>query len=146
MSVTPTLYNLFDETDFQYWELQINNGNLPTPEQLARLLEANPDKPLPSWLRPLIIMGIRRELKAKRGRPPKSLCAQLRLWAAMGEYRAVLAQIQDGDDKQSEARSAHAARAADQRPAHERAAEHLVREWRLPMSWRSFLNEVHSKK
>ncbi|EHR04595.1 hypothetical protein [Bradyrhizobium sp. WSM471] len=142
----PTLYDLFDETSFEYWRRQIQDGVLPTPEQLACLLEANPEHPLPPWLRPLVIMGVRGQLKGKRGRPQKSALAQLCLWAAIGEYKILLPRLVDEQKAEDQARPAHVIRGADHKPPHQKAAERIVLEWHLRMDWRSFLNEVHSKK
>lgn len=89
----PTLYDLFDETSFRYWKLQLQNDNLPTGEQLARLLEANAPRPIPSWLTPLVIRGLRGELKGKPGRPKKGFIDKTRLELAAREYGRLLKQM-----------------------------------------------------
>ncbi|MET4183441.1 hypothetical protein ABIB94_005560 [Bradyrhizobium sp. JR7.2] len=146
MTGQPSLYNLFDQTDVQYWELQIEKGNLPTPEQLALLIKKNSDQPLPAWLTALVIRGLRGELKGKRGRPHRSSYHQLCVWAAAAEYKCVLAQMLQAEDAEHNGGAAKTGKGRTHKPAHERAAEQVVTEWRLPMSWRSFLNEVRSKK
>jgi hypothetical protein len=145
-SCEPTLYDLFDENSFEYWRRQVQDGTLPTSEQLASLLEANPEESLPAWLRPLVIMGVRGRLTGRRGRPPKSAFAQLCLLAAIGEYRDVLSRLAEEQKEERQARPKGIKKGADHKPAHQMAAEQVVREWHLAMDWRSFLNEVHSEK
>jgi hypothetical protein len=142
----PTLYQLFDETDFRYWKRKMQQGKLPTPDQLALLLENNPGEPLPSWLRPVVVKAIRGKLKGQRGRPHKSSLRYLRFWAAVGEYRDVLARMQRADKANPKGRAATTGKGRTHPPAHQRAAEQVVSDWKLPMSWRSFLNEISPKK
>lgn len=143
---TPTLYEVFDETNLEFWKLRIESGMLPSPEQLAALLEQNWDEPLPFWLRPVVVQAVRGKLKAKRGRPAKSHYYQLCLSAAIGQYERLLKQATGTRDAASRAGAAKAARGRTHEPLHERLAKEVVDEWRLPINWTSFLNEISSRK
>lgn len=138
----PTLYELFDETNLEYWRPRIESGTLPSPEQLAALLEQNWDQPLPFWLRPVVVQAVRGKLKAKRGRPVKTNYYQLCLSAAIGQYQRLLKQTIQAEKAANQTSAAKAAEGA----THQRLAEQVVREWKLPISWSSFLNEISSRK
>lgn len=140
----PTLYDLFDDTSFEFWRRQVQAGVLPTPEQLARLLEANPDQPLPPWLGPILSKASRGELKAKRGRPPRESSLQTRRWLARADYVWRLAEAREAGRAEAENRPISKGRL--HRAAHERIAAEVVTRWKLPIHWRSFLNELHSRK
>lgn len=87
-----TLYEVFDETDLEFWKLRIESGTLPNPQQLAALLEQNWDKPLPHWLKPVVVQAVRGKLNAKRGRPAKTNYYHLCLSAAIAQYERLLKQ------------------------------------------------------
>ena len=143
----PTLYDLFDEASFRYWELQVQQGREPTPEQLARLMEANLDHPIPSSLQPILIKALRGELKGRRGRPPRDADQQTRLWLAKADYHWRLQEQRQAEAAQrAQAPETRAAKGRLHKPAHERVAEDVIRRWRLSMSVRAFLNEVGSRK
>lgn len=143
----PTLYDLFDETSFGYWELQLRNGREPTPAQLADLIDANPDQPIPAWLGPVLSKGLRGKLKIKRGRPARDRHQENRLWLAKCDYQLSLAEQRQAKRKASTTAARKSTpRGSAQMPVHERVADEVIRRWRLPMSVRSFLNEVASRK
>ena len=139
----PTLYERFDETNLEFWRPRIERGALPDPEQLAALLEQNWDEPLPFWLRPVVVQAVRGELKAKRGRPAKSNYYQLCLSGAIAHYERLLKQARKAA---SPAGAAEVARGRTHEPLHEQLAKQVVDEWRLPIEWTSFLNEISSRK
>lgn len=145
-SQEPTLYDLFDETSFEFWRRQVQAGVLPTAEQLARLLEANPDQPLPPWLGPILSKALRGELKAKRGRPPRESSLQTRLWLARADYIWRLDEARDAARADRRAENRPIPKGRLHRPAHERIAAEVVTRWKLPIHWRSFLNQLHSRK
>lgn len=143
----PTLYELFDETNLEFWRAGIDRGTLPNPEQLAALLEQNWDKPFPSWIRPVIVQAVRGKLKAKRsGRPARSLYYQLCLSVAIAEYQGLLKQAVRAKKAASRAGAAKVTKGRTHEPLHERLAKQVVSDWKLPISWKSFLNQVRSQK
>lgn len=166
MSGKPTLYELFDETSLQYWGRLTASGVQPNREQLAALIAANIEEPLPAWLNPLILKGLRGELKGKPGRPKKGALDRYRLELAAVEYKRLLqeppgpkqtdatgsarrtitkqeARKQDAR-KQAAGKQGASGRALE--PRHERAAKIAIKTWGLRMNWTSFLNEISSKK
>jgi hypothetical protein len=64
----PSIFDLFCDTSLIRWERLIGEGELPSKEQLAGILEANASKPLPAWLIELAAKGLRGELKGRAGR------------------------------------------------------------------------------
>lgn len=142
----PTLYELFDETNLEFWRARIERGTLPNPEQLAALLEQNWDQPFPSWLRPVVVQAVRGKLKAKRGRPARSHYYHVCLSVAIAEYQGLLKQAVRAEKAASRAGAAKARKGRTLEPLHERLAKQVVSEWKLPISWKSFLNEVRSQK
>ena len=65
MAKIPTLYELFDPTSLIRLQRSIAEGKVPNPEELAAVLEANSERPLPPWFVALIIKGLRGELKKR---------------------------------------------------------------------------------
>jgi hypothetical protein len=140
-----SLYELFDELDVRYWERLIKSGTNPNKEQLAALIEANAAKPLPAWLNPFILKGLKGELKGKPGRPKKSMLDDVRFEVAVAEYKRLLKALavrEEGSVKGAKKR----ARSTVIEPRHQRAAKMAIKSWGLRMDWRSFLNEISSKK
>ncbi|UWU67593.1 hypothetical protein [Bradyrhizobium sp. NC92] len=143
----PTLYDLFDETTFRYWELQLQQGREPTPEQLARLMEVNPDHPVPPWLQPILIKALRGELKGRLGRPPRNADQQTRLWLAKADYHWRLQELRQAETaERAQASPTRAAKGRLHTPAHERVAGDVIQRWGLSIGVRAFLNEIGSRK
>jgi hypothetical protein len=67
MANNPTLYDLFDATSLQNCERLANTGEIPTADQLADIIAANPGEPLPLRFNELVVKALRRELKQKPG-------------------------------------------------------------------------------
>src|SRR5207248_10220770 len=93
MEKSPTLYELFDPTSLIRLQSSIAEGKVPNAEELAAVLEANSERPLPPWFVALIIKGLRGELKKRPGRPAASALAQIRLALAKQEYGRYLAWL-----------------------------------------------------
>ncbi|MGY4626678.1 hypothetical protein [Bradyrhizobium sp. USDA 4486] len=142
----PTLYEIFDETNLEFWRPRIESGIMPDSEQLAALLDQNWAKPLPSWLRPVVLQAVRGKLKAKRGRPARSLYYQVCLSAAIAQYERLLKQAVRARKGANRAGAVKTPKGRTREPLHERLAEQVVSEWKLPISWKSFLNEISSRK
>jgi hypothetical protein len=143
----PTLFDLFDATSLQNCRRQLQDGNIPTSDQLAGILEANASRPLPPWFTDLIAKSLRGELKRKPGRPKESLWSQCRLAAAKQDYHAWLNWL-TRREKALGLGGWTVLRGKDWwcGPPHERAARIVTHRWRLHMSWRSFLNKISSEK
>ena len=67
MAKIPTLYELFDPTSLIRLQRSIAEGKLPNAEELAAVLEANSERPLPPWFVELIIKGPARPVKKAAG-------------------------------------------------------------------------------
>lgn len=146
MPSTPTIYDLFDETRLQYWERLVKQGIEPNRGQLASLIEANLAEPLPSWLNPIILKGLRGELKGKPGRPKKGFIDKTRLELAAADYKRLLQEMSRAEQTKARGTAKRGAKEPALEPRHERAAKVAIETWRLQMSWRSFLNEIASEK
>jgi hypothetical protein len=60
MKTDPNLFQLFgSETELSAWEARIQQGRLPTRDQLKTILLANRHQPWPEWLIDVVIMGNR---------------------------------------------------------------------------------------
>lgn len=147
MQPEPTLYDLYEQTSFRYWERQITENIFPTAEQLAALIEAHAAEPLPVWVNPLIAKGLRGELKGRAGRPKETPRASMRFAVASRLYHKLLPWL-----RKREARVGlvgwSAVRGKDwwSGPPSERAARIATAKWLPHMSWRSFLNRLSSQR
>jgi hypothetical protein len=145
MSQSPTLYDLFDPTSLVRLERSIAEGRIPNREELAAVLEANSDRPLPPWFVATLIKSLRGELKSRPGRPKDHPLLRMRLDLAKLKYERYLAWLQK---RQSSCglQSWSAMRGKDwwKGPPHQRAARIVTARWLKHMSWRAFLNRVSS--
>ncbi|MFK4401901.1 hypothetical protein [Bradyrhizobium elkanii] len=143
----PTLYDLFEETSLRNCKRRLDAGEIPTSQQLADILSANADRPLPVWFSDLVAKCLRGNLKRRAGRPKERLIQQIRFVAAMADYQAYLRWLTERN-RTSGLQGWSILRDQDwwSGSPHERAAKIVTRKWRLPISWRSFLNRVSSDK
>jgi hypothetical protein len=56
---TDSIYDHFDTKSFRFWERAIARGRFPTSPELVDLLEANSGDAIPSWLTPILVLGLR---------------------------------------------------------------------------------------
>ena len=147
MTENPSIFDLFCDTSLTRWERLIGEGELPSKEQLADILEANASKPLPAWLIELAAKGLRGELKGRGGRPKQDALSEIRFSVAASQYSRVHRWVQKrqqtiGLDGWS------ILRGKDwwQGPPHERAARIVTARWLRRISWRTFLNRLSSQK
>ncbi|MGY4406860.1 hypothetical protein [Bradyrhizobium sp. USDA 3315] len=143
----PTLFDLFEATSLQNCKRLLDAGEIPTSEQLADILSANAHRPLPAWFLDLVAKALRGELKRRAGRPKERLIQQIRFAAATADYGPHLGWLTKRD-RTSGLRGWSLLRHQDwwSGPPHERAAKIVIKKWRLPISWRSFLNRISSDK
>jgi hypothetical protein len=143
----PSLYELFEATSLQNCQRLLDNGEIPAPELLADILEANAGKPLPAWFIELVAKSLKGELKRKPGRPKETFLARCRFAAAEHEYLSLLNWLVKRE-KTLGLKGWPILRGKEwwAGPPHERAAKIAIEKWRLHMSWRSFLNRVSSEK
>jgi hypothetical protein len=137
-----SIFDLFDEASFRYWEREISKGRFPTSLELADLLDANSDSIIPSWLNPIIIQGLRGNLRGRAGRPPATVWENMILQVAIAQYEDYLSQEQ-AHEKASNLTGESALHVGS---PHERAARRVTAHWLPHMNWRSFLNLVSSRK
>jgi hypothetical protein len=121
-------------------------GKTPTAGELASVLEANAEQPLPAWFVEMVVKSLRGELRRRPGRPKQSFLAEVSVAVAKGEYQRCLAWLQKREQS-SGLRGWAAVRDKDwwAGPPHERAARIVTAKWLSHMSWRTFLNRVSSQ-
>ena len=147
MSENPNLYDLFGPASLNRWERLVSEGEFPTNQQLAEIVEANAGDPLPSWLIELVAKGLRGELKQRAGRPKQNALSEMRFTVAKFQYSRVLRWLQKRAQK-NDLRGWSILRGQDwwQGPPHERAARIVTARWLRHMTWRTFLNKLSSQK
>ena len=138
MSSRPSLFDLYDS--LLNLERRIAEGEIPTAAELATVLEANSGEPLPAWFSALVAMGLRGELKKKRGRPPKDdALASIRFQLAMAEYDQCLTWLREPERSvEPEGWTAVCDQSWGGRPPHERAARLVTSRWFRHMDWDRF--------
>jgi hypothetical protein len=147
VSENPNLYDLFGPTSLKRWERLVSEGELPTNQQLAEIVEANAGHPLPSWLIELVAKGLRGELKQRAGRPKQSALSEMQFTVAKFQYSRVLQWLQKREQTY-DLRGWSILRGQDwwQGAPHERAARIVTARWLRHMTWRTFLNKVSSQQ
>jgi hypothetical protein len=141
MSELPTVYDLFGPTSLLNLERSLAAGEIPTPAELAAILEANSKKPLPPWFLELIAKSLRDELKGRRGRPKKDFLSRTSLEIAKWKYKRYLAWLQKREASSGlEGWSGIRGKDWWAGSPHERAARIVTARWLKNMDWRAFLN------
>src|SRR5258707_6995361 len=142
---TSSLYDLYGPTSLVNLERSIGEGKIPTAAELADILEANSDSPLPSWFIAMVVTSLRGELKRRRGRPEASFLSETCFEIAKWKYPLYLAWLQKREDSSGlEGWSAVRGQEWWAGPPHERAARIVAKQWLKHMSWRAFLNRISS--
>jgi len=145
MSKPPSLYDLYGPTSLLNLERSIAEGKNPTAEELAGVLEANSEKPLPPWFIATVIKSLRGELKRRQGRPKASALLEIRFAIAKANYPLYLEWLQKRQRSSGlEGWSAVRGKAWWDGPPHERAARIVTARWLKHMSWRAFSNRISS--
>ena len=67
MSKVPSLYDLYDATSLLNLERSIAEGKTPKGPEIAAILEANSDGPLPPWFVEIVVKSLRGGLKKRAG-------------------------------------------------------------------------------
>jgi hypothetical protein len=139
------IYDLYGPTSLLNLERSIADGKIPTGPEIAAILEANSDKPLPPWFIEIVIKSLRGELKKRAGRPKESSLAEIRFAIARWKYPRYLAWLQKRQ-RSSGLDGWPAVRGKDwwTGPPHERAARIVTEQWVKHMSWKAFLNRISS--
>ena len=147
MSENPNLYDLFGPTSLNRWERLVSEGELPTNQQLAEIVEANAGDPLPGWLIELVAKGLRDELKQRAGRPKQNAHSEMRFTVAKFQYTRVLRWLQKREQTIG-LRGWPILRGQEwwQGPPHERAARIVTARWLRHIYWKTFLNKLSSQK
>jgi hypothetical protein len=145
MSKLQSVYDLYGPTSLLNLENSIAEGKTPTAAELAAVLEANSEKPLPQWFLAMVVSGLRGELKKKRGRPKDSALSEIRFAIAQSKYRRYLAWLRKRE-RSFGLEGWPAIRGKDwwSGPPHERAARIVTARWLKHMSWRAFSNRRSS--
>jgi hypothetical protein len=141
----PSLYDLYAPTSLLNLERSISEGKIPTGSELAAVLEANSETPLPPWFTAIVIKSLRGELKRRKGRPKASFLSEICFTIAKGKYPLYLAWLQKRERSYGlEGWSAVRGKDWWAGPPHERAARIVTARWLKHMSWRAFLNRPSS--
>jgi hypothetical protein len=146
MSKTQNIYDLFGPTSLSRWERLIADGKTPTKIELADILEANREEPLPPWFIETVVKSLRGELIRRPGRPKEGALLQIRFQLAKAKYPLYHEWLKkrkrvSGLNGWPAVRKKH----WWQGPPHERAARIVTGRWPNKMSWRAFLNRVSSQ-
>ena len=131
-----TLEELFGETSLVAWKKRLDGGEVPSLAQIADIIEANKDEPLPAWF----VEHVCKHDKPKRGRPP--LKESDKDMFARYLYQVELAKFQ------AERKSALASgqkRAKGERPPNELAARYVQKTCYKYKTWRAVLNMMSSR-
>jgi hypothetical protein len=141
MSKVQSAYDLYGPTSLLNLERSIAEGKIPTAAELAAVLEANSEKPLPPWFIAMVVKSLRGELKKRPGRPKASPLLEIRFAIAKCKYPLYLAWLQKRE-RSSGLKGWSAVRGKDwwTGPPYERAARIVTQRWLKHMSWRAFLN------
>jgi hypothetical protein len=146
VSKNPSLYDLFGPTSLARWERLVSEGELPTKQQLAEIIEANAGEPLPSWLIELVAKGLRGELKQRAGRRKQNALSEMRFTVAELQYSRVLRWLQKREQTIGlDGWSILQGKDWWQGPPHERAARIVTARWLRHISWRTFLSRLSSQ-
>jgi len=142
---TPSLYDLYGPIGLLNLERSIGEGKIPTAAELADILEANSEKPLPPWFIAVVVKSLRGELKKRPGRPKGSSLLEIRFALAKARYPRYLAWLQKRQ-RASGLVGWAAVRGKDwwAGPPHERAARIVRQRWLRHMSWKAVLNRISS--
>ena len=90
MSKVPSLYDLYGATSLLNLERSIAEGKTPTGPEIAAILEANSDGPLPPWFIEIVTKSLRGEIKKRAGRPKESWLSEIRFAIARLEVPACI--------------------------------------------------------
>ena len=141
----PSLYDLYGPTSLLNLQRSITEGKIPTAAELADILEANSEKPLPPWFAAILVKSLRGKLKRRRGRPKESFLSETSFEIAKWKYSLYLAWLQKRERSYGlEGWSAVRGKDWWAGPPHERAARIVTARWLKHMSWRAFLNRPSS--
>jgi hypothetical protein len=145
MSNLPSLHDLFGATGLPNLERSIAEGKIPTAAELANILDANSERPLPAWFLAILIKSLRGELPRRRGRPSETFLSETRFEIAKWEYPRYKAWLQKrkGSSGLNGWSAVRGHEWWDGAP-HERAARIVTARWLKHMTWRAFLNRVSS--
>jgi hypothetical protein len=146
MSKVPNLYDLYGPTSLVNLERSIADGKMPTGPEIAAVLEANSDEPLPPWFIAIVVKSLRGGLKKRPGRPKENFWAETRFEIARWKYPRYLAWLQKRQ-LSSGLNGWAAVRGKDwwTGPPHQRAARIVTKRWLKHMSWTTFLNRISSQ-
>jgi hypothetical protein len=134
MTKIPSIYDLYGSASLLNLERSIAEGKIPTAAELAAILEANSEKPLPAWFMATIVKSLRGELKKRPGRPKASPLSKIRFAIAEARYPLYLSWLQK---RQKDGWSAVRGKDWWSGPPHERAARIVTKQWLKHMSWRA---------
>jgi hypothetical protein len=141
----PNLYDLYGPTSLLNLQRSITEGKIPTAAELADILEANSEKPLPPWFAAILVKSLRGKLKRRRGRPNESFLSETSFEIAKGKYPLYLAWLQKRERSYG-LQGWSAVRGKDwwAGPPHERAARIVTARWLKHMTWKAVLNRISS--
>ena len=128
-----------------YGELPTRSFHERQAAELANVLEANSQKPLPPWFIAIVVKSLRGELKKRPGRPKGGSLLEIRFALAKARYPRYLAWLQKRQ-RVSGLVGWSAVRGKDwwAGPPHQRAARIVRQRWLRHMTWQAVLNRISS--
>jgi hypothetical protein len=136
-----TLDDLFGETNLVAWRRRLDEGKVPSLAQIADIVEANKNEPLPDWFAEHLCHRLRFPDKPKRGRPSSK--ETYKDYFAYCSYVVELAKFQE--ERKSDL-AAGKNRAKSDPPPNELAARYIQKTFYKHMKWRGVLNMMSSRK
>lgn len=138
-------FDMFDPDRPGWLKARSDRGQHIAAEDVARIVELNPELVPERLVRNLIVKGLRSELKMSAGRPKRTLSAELRIMFAAEKVDVVKRWF-----KRAEARGysyAKAFKAEDPwRSLSEFAHELVARKYKFRISGKSLRNEITRQK
>lgn len=130
----------FGETSLKNWKRKLDEGTVPSLEQLANLIEANFSQPMPPWLVIHLCDRLRKPDRPKRGRPRSGKSDVVTVAFAKLLYQFWLTKFQ-------KERPTHLARRKNTTsPPHELAAQTVQKLVYPDKDWKAVLNLLSSQK
>jgi hypothetical protein len=133
---------LFGETSLVAWKNRLDGGEVPSLAQIADIIEANKDEPLPDWFVEHLCKRLRHPDKPKIGRPKSTKSDTIDMFAAF-MYQLLLKEFQE-ERKFGLPRGQRRQKAGQ--PPSERAARLVQGNLYKHKDWKAVLNQISSQK
>ena len=137
-----TMEEHFGETGLFAWKKRLDGGEVPSLAQIADIIEANKDEPLPEWFVEHLCKRLRHPDKPKIGRPKSTKSDNVDMLAAL-MYQWLLKEFQE--ERKSGLPRGQRRQKAGQPPS-ERAARLIQGNFYKHKDWKAVLNQISARK